>query len=142
MLPGRLIAHLIYAFCSDSDVTESATGLDDLSNIELRTDNLKMLDQAWDDMKKESEWDPPPSLRPTTGKSLPSTVVKSSTMKNALALRRSGQFHRKERKSFTNLTALVTDNLEDQQQGTAAGQKRKDRVKDNKAMPNRSSHEI
>ena len=48
-LTGRQIACKIYVFFKINDVQGRALGWNDLLNIELRNENLKMFDQAWED---------------------------------------------------------------------------------------------
>ena len=61
MLRRRQIAYIICSFCTINDVRRRAIGLDDLPNIEVRNDNLKRFQQAWEEtwivVEKEPERD-------------------------------------------------------------------------------------
>ena len=93
MLTGRQIAYQIDAFFKLNDVPGRVSGSNDMLNIELRDDNLKMFDQTWEEtlmaMEKERGRDFLQSLHQRPSE-------KSRLMKYDLALYHSDQVHRKE----------------------------------------------
>ena len=112
MLTGRRIAFRNNAF-----------KINDVQGTEVRNDNLKMFDQAWEDTLMAMAI---LNLTWPFAKVLAAGSWKTSTiMKNALALHHMDQVHREESKSHTK-----KDILEDQQQDALLSQKGKGRVKD------------
>ena len=57
MSTGRQIAFVIYAF-RITDVQQRATGMNDLLSIELRNDDLKMVNQVWEQILMAMDMEP------------------------------------------------------------------------------------
>ena len=95
MLIGRHIAFMIYAVVKINDVHGPAIGTNDLLNIELRKDSLKMFDETWEGtlMAKAIE----PDMAFLEGPHC-RHLEQSTIMKNILALYPYGLVHRKEPK--------------------------------------------